>query len=182
MRWIGVIVGVVIGLAAILFLFGDQLFRSFGEGSFASDPRLAAVELERVDSELLLSQIQSDPSKVKLLNVWATWCKPCVEEMPYILQTYRENKDKGMSLYLVSADVSSATERAKEMLLEFGVDFKTYQKDYSDGEFIERLSPDWTGALPATFIYNETGELIDFWMGDASLEDFRAAVSDAFDQ
>lgn len=176
---LGIVLGLGLGLVLVFFLFGDQLLgpseSQTSQASSESSEKLPRIEL--INAENMLSKISSDPAKVKLLNVWATWCRPCIKEMPYIMQTYEQFKADGMSLYLVTADMESETEKARKFLRDFGVDFVTYQKGDDDLEFIDRMSPEWTGALPATFLYDETGSLVDFWMGEASLEEFQEAVS-----
>ena len=110
--------------------------------------------------------------KVVLLNVWATWCSPCREEFPHLVRLHRELGGKGFELILVSADFENQLPKVSEFLAAEGVDFRTYRKLGSDSEFIDGLDPRWSGALPATFVYDRSGTLRDFWEGDLSYEGF----------
>ena len=110
--------------------------------------------------------------KVVLLNVWATWCNPCREEFPYLVRLHRELGGKGFELVLVSADFENQLPKVTEFLAAEGVDFRTYRKLGADSEFIDGLDPRWSGALPATFVYDRSGTLRDFWEGDLSYEGF----------
>ena len=111
-----------------------------------------------------------------LVNVWATWCIPCREELPDLIRLRRNYHDKGFELLLVSADFDVETEELVSFLTEQGVDFPSYLKTGSDMDFIEGLHPDWSGALPATFLFNGEGELAKFWEGKATYEDLEDPI------
>ena len=102
---------------------------------------------------------------VVVVNLWATWCKPCVEEFPDLLRLRREFQDRGLALLLVSADFDSELPQVAAFLERQGVDFPTYFKSEKDQEFINGLSAEWSGALPATFVYDREGKLRHFWQG-----------------
>ena len=61
-------------------------------------------------------------------------------------------------------------------LARHGVDFPSYLKTGADMEFIDALSPKWSGALPATFVYDGAGSLRDSWEGEATYETFAARI------
>jgi len=113
---------------------------------------------------------------VVLVNIWATWCHPCREEFPYLVRLQRELHGQGFELVLVSADFDNQLPKVTEFLAGQGVDFPTYRKIGSDGEFIDGLDPRWSGALPATFVYDRSGTLRDFWEGDLSYQGFLERV------
>jgi len=133
--------------------------------------------LTDITSAELLSKVKSSAGKTSVVNVWATWCQPCVEEFPHLVELYKKYSDKGLQLILVSADADEDRGRVIDFLSEQGVDFQTYIKAEPDNEFVAAFGQEWSGALPATFIYNSKGELKKFWMGDASFEEFEAAFN-----
>jgi thiol-disulfide isomerase/thioredoxin len=112
-----------------------------------------------------------------LVNVWATWCIPCREEFPDLLRLERRYGARGLRLVLVSADFDSAAARA--FLVKQNVAFPTYFKTGDDMGFINALSPRWSGALPATFVYDGAGRLIRFWEGKSDHGQFERAVREA---
>jgi thiol-disulfide isomerase/thioredoxin len=114
---------------------------------------------------------------VTVLNVWASWCAPCREEMPALLAVARARRADGVRLALVSADFDSAAAHA--FLARQGVDFPTWLKRGDDQSFIAALSPRWSGALPATFVYDASGRQVDFWEGAADSSRFDHAVAAA---
>ena len=137
---------------------------------------VAAPELKELDGRALRERIASSPAPAVLVNVWATWCQPCREEMPLLLRLRQEYRDRGVELLLVSGDFSTENDAARAFLGELGVDFATFIKSGKDMEFIDALHTDWSGALPATFVYAAGGELIEWWQGIAEYEKFAAAV------
>ena len=112
-----------------------------------------------------------------LINVWASWCAPCREEFPDLLRLAREERRRGLRVLLVSADFDSAAARA--FLAEQGVGGPAYYKVGDDMGFIGTLSPRWSGALPATFVYDARGRLAGFWEGRTDHARFARAVHDA---
>lgn len=120
----------------------------------------------------LVSQIESyKGEKPVLVNFWATWCIPCIEEFPYIMKL-KENYSDEFELIFVSGDFEEAKEEAKEFLKEQNVNFTTYYKTGKDNEFIQTVSDTWSGALPYTVIYSKDGSISGEWEGKAEYEKF----------
>lgn len=132
--------------------------------------------LQNITAEELMDYIRNSDAKVKLVNVWATWCGFCVEEFPVILDLRKKYRERGFELIFVSADMPEDRKEVEEFLARQGVDFKTYLKSEADQKFIDTLHSDWSGALPASFIYDAQGQLVNFWTGDASFEEFEEQI------
>lgn len=128
-------------------------------------------------AQKLRQVVQSSHGKLIVMNVWATWCQPCREEFPDLVKLYRHYQSQGLTLILVSADVQSELSNVKNFLARQDIDFTTYFKDGNDMDFINGLHRDWSGALPATFIYRPDGALLDFWEGKASYAKLDSTVT-----
>ena len=126
----------------------------------------------------LLAAIKTTKAKVTVVNVWATWCVPCREEFPDLLKLRRTYKDKGVAVLFVSGDFASEAPQVMAFLSEQGVDFPTYLKTGDDMQFIDALDPKWSGALPATFIYDGQGRQRHALRGKSSYAQFEAKVLD----
>lgn len=122
------------------------------------------------DAPAVLAAVQAPGAKATVLNVWATWCEPCREEFPDLVRLGHEYSDRGVRLVLVSGDFDTEKAAVDKFLADQGVDFATYIKSGDDMKFINGLNPKWSGALPATFVYDGQGRLRDFWEGKASYE------------
>lgn len=114
--------------------------------------------------------------KAVLVNLWATWCGPCVEEFPYIVKLQRKYEDR-LKVIFVSADFNK--DDALNFLREQGVDWTTYFKTGKDEEFINMLSDKWTGAMPFTKILDSKGNLVASWENKADFDTFESNVKQA---
>jgi thiol-disulfide isomerase/thioredoxin len=141
----------------------------------------SAVELVAIDGPGVMKAVRGSGSPVALVNVWATWCVPCREEFPDLMRVTRERREKGLAVVLVSADFEDQAGSAKRFLARHGAGFKSYLKTGDDMAFINTLSPKWSGSLPATFLFDRTGHLIDFWEGRAPYDDISRRVDHALD-
>ena len=135
--------------------------------------------LKDVNAEELREVIESyEGEKAVLVNVWATWCAPCIEEIPDIVEIQRKYKDR-LQVIFVSADFPDSRDKALQFLKEQNVDWTTYFKTGDDQEFIEVISDDWTGALPFSKILNKEGEVIASWEKSATFSKFDKHVKRA---
>ena len=128
--------------------------------------------LKPITAEALLLDIKNREGSLVLVNVWSTWCEPCKKEFPYLLDLHRKYEKKGFHLILVSADFPEQVPDVYAFLRHHQITFPTFIKEGKDTVFIETLHPQWTGTIPATFIYDSTGSLRDFWEGEATYEIF----------
>jgi len=154
-----------------------------GIAFFLVSPRLdqlsyldRAVTVEFVTVSSLREKLLSSKAPVKLVNMWATWCASCIAEMPRLVKLYKNYRDKGVELYLVSMDLKEELGNVETFLNGQGVDFVTYLKDQKDNDFINEMNPDWSGGLPASMIFDANTEMKNFWIGDLSYEEFEKEV------
>jgi thiol-disulfide isomerase/thioredoxin len=126
--------------------------------------------------------VHDSGAKAVLVNVWATWCGPCRDEFPGLVRVARQYQGQGLKVMLVSADDDTDMAPVKKFLAAEGVDFPAYIKAEKDQAFIgalnrqSTLDKQWDGALPATFIYDASGKLHDFWEGGATFNVFQQRV------
>lgn len=91
---------------------------------------------------------------IYVINFWATWCKPCVEELPAFEKLHETYKDKKVKVMLVSLDFRSLYEKkvvpfvAKNELKSDVLLLDTQ----GDNSFIDKVNPKWQGTIPATTI------------------------------
>ena len=115
-------------------------------------------------------------ARATMVNVWATWCAPCREEFPALLQVARAERSHGLRLVLVSADFPDELPAVRKFLAAHGVTDTSYIKSGDDMSFINTLNPKWSGALPATFVYDDRGRLVSYWEGMADEDRFQRSV------
>ncbi|MBD3167089.1 redoxin domain-containing protein [bacterium] len=129
-----------------------------------------------VTAEDVNAIVRDADAGVVVLNMWATWCKPCVEEFPDLVRLQKEYGDRGLRLILVSADFQHNLAQVNAFLAEEDVDFQTYLKGQKDQEFITGLHPEWSGTLPATVFYNSEGEAVEFHQGKLTWDEMKTRV------
>ncbi len=157
-----------------LILFALVLVSPVGALCSASDTSQVgpAARIVPVDAGELKKLREEARGKVLLVNFWATWCAPCVEEFPDLIKLRGEYGPRGLAVLFVSIDrASEAGTTVAQFLQKHGVTFRTYiKKAGGDEDFINAMSRNWSGALPATFIYDKTGKLAHLLSGEQSLQ------------
>jgi thiol-disulfide isomerase/thioredoxin len=133
---------------------------ALGAARAATKPAVVNADLRQVKEA-----IRKPGARAVLVNVWATFCEPCREEMPDLLRVFRARQARGLRLVLVSADDQNGRAEAQRYLASLGVDFTSYLKTGDDMAFINGLDPRWTGVLPASFLFDAEGKLRHFWSG-----------------
>ena len=126
--------------------------------------------------------IQTLEAPLTLVHVWATWCQPCREEFPELLKAYRENRNAGLELILISADEPSAGKSVEAFLIEQKSPVSSLISTELSQAFIETLSPNWSGALPASFFFDSTGKLLIEWEGKQSHEHYTKTIEQLLKQ
>ncbi len=116
-----------------------------------------AIEFPIYDYEGLRPLLERKDDKTYIINFWATWCKPCVAELPDFEKTYEEQKNNNVEMILVSLDMPSMWEKklvpfVKEKELKGQV---VILDDPKMNEWIPKIDVDWEGGIPATLIYNK---------------------------
>ena len=170
--------GGVTGLALVALVAAA----SAGCGRAPARVQDAGAALTVVGAEDVERLVGDARGRVVLVNVWATWCDPCREEFPALVRLHRELPAEDFRLVLVSADFASQRPQVERFLAGQGVDFPTYFKGQGDDDFIARMSPAWSGALPATWLYRRDGSVAEFWEGGASYETFSGKVRTLLDE
>lgn len=138
--------------------------------------RRTPVALGELSAEGLGRVLRDGSARATVVNVWATWCLPCREEFPDLLRFGRDYRARGVRLLLISADFAGRRRQAEEFLAGHGVDFTSYLKVGPDMEFIDALSKDWSGSLPATFVFDGNGVLRASFEGKIDYETVVAGV------
>lgn len=167
----------IIGLLPMSILFMMAVmpaYTIYEEERTAGDPLLENATGSEI--ETIVNSYQG--KKAVLINVWATWCAPCVEEFPEIVKLQRAYPEK-LKVIFISGDFPDSRARALAFLKKQDVDWTTYFKTGDDQEFIESVSPNWTGALPFSKVIGIDGEVVASWEQSATYEKFERHVKTA---
>ena len=119
---------------------------------------LSEDAIEVVDFEGMYSKIDLSVDKTYVINFWATWCAPCVKELPYFEEVNKQSKDNNTEVILVSLDFPSQIEsKLKPYLKKNKIKSKVILLDDSKiNTWVPKVSERWDGGIPATLIVNSS--------------------------
>ena len=131
-----------------------------------------------LDSVILTNLISENKGNVLVINVWATWCAPCVEEMPDLVRLANSYESENVKVIGISIDYPEEIQsKIIPFIKKHSLNFPVYVNNFKNDEtLINSLNSDWSGAIPATFVYNKDGTQVDFLLGKHSFTDFRNSI------
>ena len=160
-RWIGpwFVAGTVVVAALFALFSAPRVSPPLGRGSLAPD-----FELTSLDGDTLSMAAQR--GEVVLINFWATWCKPCEDEMPAMERLYRALQSEGFQLLAISVDDSA--EPVIEFSQRLGLSFPILLDED------RRVTTDYqTFRYPESFLVDREGRVVERYIGP---KDWDAAV------
>lgn len=115
--------------------------------------------------------------RVLLVNFWATWCEPCREEFPAIVKLHLRYREQGLSVVAISMDEPESVSAIENFLRSQSAQFGSYRHNFNDfSALIDTVNPRWGGGIPATFLYDQRGQLVSSWQGATKYAEFERAV------
>jgi len=105
-----------------------------------------------------LQKIMTEPSnQVKVINFWATWCAPCVKELPLFERLNEQRKDVAVTLVSMDMDLDPNPAKVHKFVARKKIASSVLILDESNpNTYIDKIEKDWSGALPATIVINTT--------------------------
>ena len=120
------------------------------------------VKLLNIDQ--LNERIKNGKDSTYVVNFWATWCAPCIKELPHFEKLSAENKSDKLAVLLVSLDFKSKlTSNVIPFVKRKNLKNEVFLlNESSPQEFIDRIDPSWSGSIPATlFIKNDKRKFVE---------------------
>ena len=119
------------------------------------------VALDTIDEAGIQNLLKNDSKKLRLINVWATWCGPCVNELPDFMTINKMYRGRDFELITISADKLGKTDKALEILKKIRASNKNYIFNGEDTyKMIDLIDKSWQGALPYTLLVEPNGKII----------------------
>lgn len=113
------------------------------------------------DTQGKTQKLDNYRGKWVLVNIWATWCSPCLQELPELISLHKAHKDKDLvvvSIAMDSGDATKVTPFAKKLGINFPVIIWEWQKNAKVDQEVLRYFGD-VEAVPSSFLYNPKGKL-----------------------
>ena len=119
------------------------------------------VELKEIDEAGVKGVVENQGEKLRLINVWATWCGPCIIEFPEFVDMQRMYGNRDFEVVSISLDQPAKSEKVLDFLKENQAAFTNfiYTSENRDA-FFEVVDPDWQGNLPYTMVVAPGGKVV----------------------
>lgn len=135
------------------------------------------VTIENIDAAGIKDLIDNKSDKLRLINVWASWCGPCVQEFPDFVIIDRIYRSRQFEFVSICADKLSS----KDNVLKFLQKKEASNKNYifssdNNTELVESVDPQWSGALPYTLLVEQGGKVIYRTQGPISMVEMRKLI------
>jgi thiol-disulfide isomerase/thioredoxin len=139
----------------------------------------AGPEIQQVDLAGLKQLLHGDGGDKQplLVNFWASWCDGCREEFPDLVKIDDDYRTKGLSFLSVTVDEPEDKAQAVSFIQEMKAKMRVVLLNVPDKEpAIHAIDMNWDGALPATFLYDRTGNIVYRHFGKIKPEELRAII------
>ncbi|MEO7960507.1 MAG: redoxin family protein [Ginsengibacter sp.] len=119
------------------------------------------VTLEMIDEAGVKDLLKNSSDKLRLINVWATWCGPCVNELPSFVSINRMYRRRDFEFITISADNPEKKGKVQKALQKLTLANTNYLFNSDDKyKLIEAVDPNWAGALPYTILVEPGGKIV----------------------
>lgn len=120
-----------------------------------------SVNLEMIDDAGIKDLIKNNSGNLRLINVWATWCGPCVTEFPDLVNINRMYRGRDFEFISICADGPDKKDKALKFLKSKQASNKNYLFSLDNKyKLIEAVDPKWQGALPYTILVEPNGRIV----------------------
>ena len=150
----------------------------------AANLQAQEASIEVIHFPDLETWFNADNDTMYVINFWATWCRPCVAEMPYFEQLQKEMAAEKVKVQFVSLDFADELEkRVMPFLEKKQLVSSVYLLDEPKyNTWIDKVSEEWSGAIPATIFVQKSRGIREFHEGDYTFEELKAKVESLMQQ
>lgn len=148
---------------------------------FFISQRAAAQDIPFIKADQIGHWKGADTDTVYVINFWATWCAPCVEELPLFDRLNAAYADKKVKVILVSTDFRRNVETGvKPFVREKNIRSEVvFMDERNPDTYINTVDSSWSGALPATLVWSKKRGVSRFLEKKLTYEELEAAVKSA---
>ena len=136
------------------------------------------VKLEDITLDGVKRLVKNDSKKLRVINLWATWCGPCIAEFADLVETFRMYQGRDFEMITINIDKKSNRDRVLQMLKDkqVAITGNYIFGDEQKYELIEAIDPKWKGNLPHTIIVEPGGRIAYRFSGGLKMLDFRKKI------
>lgn len=165
------------GMKLVRVVLLAALFAHLTAMAFAAEPLLhhQAPRFVRKDLNRRVVDLKAFRGKVVLLNFWATWCAPCLTEMPRFVEWQRRYGDRGLQVIGISMDDESGP--VTKVSTKLHLNYPVAMGDEQIGELYGGVL-----GLPVSFLIDRDGEIAAVYRGEASLDEIESQIQSLLDR
>lgn len=144
----------------------------------AKSAKPATTDLPLIDLAGYNQVLAKYRGKPLVVTFWATWCEPCREEFPLLVQLQKQYAPQGLAIFGVSLDDDSDMNLVRRFIARNQPGFPSYrQKPGIDVDaFYHGVNPAWTGSMPETIFYGRDGRIIGHFIGQQPRAAFEEGI------
>jgi thiol-disulfide isomerase/thioredoxin len=137
-----------------------------------------AQQVSLIKFPTLEKYLTSKSDTLYVINFWATWCKPCVEELPYFEKINAEYKDQKVKVLLISLDFTSQHEKQVVPFVQRRklASEVMHLNEPNQNAWIDKVHPEWSGAIPATLFVHSSSSTYLFEEKPFTYEELKSKI------
>jgi uncharacterized protein YbjT (DUF2867 family)/peroxiredoxin len=140
-------------------------------------PLGAKLATRAVTPDEFASEIAAHRGRVVMLNVWATWCVPCLKEIPDLMRVEADLADQGLTLLGLSIDDPADAAAVEAFHQKHFAGFRTLTRAAGSADaLVSLVDPAWNEVVPTTYLIGRDGQVISRMQGKKTFEEFRDAA------
>ena len=155
---------------------GNAKTESTAASTDKKSQKFPEFKAKTVTGEDISSDVFKD-NKLTVVNVWGSWCGPCVAEIPELQKLYENMKDKGVNVVGLAQDAGTDMDAVKDILDKNKVTYQNVVPEGAVTDFVMSIQ-----AFPSTFLVDSEGNIVEKIQGGRDLESFTKAVEDALNK
>jgi len=135
------------------------------------------VAVQAIDLEGVKRLLKNNGKKLRLINIWASWCPPCAREFPELVTINRMYRGRDFEMAGVSVDSAETRDKVQPFLQKNQASYVNYLFDGKDASALtDVVSPKWEGEIPLTLLVKPGGEVIYRHLGEIEPLELKKAI------
>lgn len=143
-------------------------------------PKPTPLPSQDVTSETLVQVVKQQSGKIIVVNFWATWCDPCREEIPTLLDLAKKYENQLVKIIFVSMDEPDRADKVSQYV-SGSPGMVNFRRADEGGKIISTHFADWKGIIPVTLFFSKDGQVLKSIEGVLDYQEFEKIIKELVD-